>query len=50
MSASYYSKTTAHITKEEIYTTDWEQTLITDNETEGNISDIKLADKYYTCI
>jgi hypothetical protein len=50
ISASYYRKKTASITKEEIYTTDWERTLITDNETEGNRSDIKLADKYYTRI
>ena len=50
ISASYYRKRTGGITKEEIYTTDWDRTLITDNETEGNRSDIKLADKYYTRI
>ena len=50
LSSSYYRKTTESITKEEIYTADWERTLITDNETEGNISDIKSADKYYTRI
>ena len=50
ISASYYRKTSASVTKEEIHTTDWERTLITHNETEGNRSDIKLADKYYTRI
>jgi len=34
ISVSYYRKTKESIMKEEIYTTDWERTLINDNETE----------------